>query len=54
LGAKVGKKWDWQGKNEIFSSKKLAEWEINCNFEAPEPAKPLNDAQMCGSFYFRM
>jgi hypothetical protein len=21
-------------------------------FAAPEPAKPLNDAQMCGSFYF--
>ena len=21
-------------------------------FASPEPAKPLNDAQMCGSFYF--
>ena len=23
-----------------------------CIFAVPEPAKPLNDAQMCGSFYF--
>ncbi len=23
-----------------------------CIFAAPVPAKPLNDAQMCGSFYF--
>ena len=22
-----------------------------CTFATPEPAKPLNDAQMCGSFY---
>ena len=25
---------------------------IICNFAAREPAKPLNDAQMCGSFLF--
>jgi hypothetical protein len=23
-----------------------------CTFASPEPAKPLNDAQMCGSFFF--
>ena len=26
--------------------------EILCKFAAREPAKPLNDAQMCGSFLF--
>ena len=25
---------------------------ILCKFAAREPAKPLNDAQMCGSFLF--
>lgn len=25
-GAKIQRKWDWQGENEIFSSKKLTEW----------------------------
>ena len=25
---------------------------IILTFASPEPAKPLNDAQMCGSFYF--
>ena len=25
---------------------------IILTFAPPEPAKPLNDAQMCGSFYF--
>ena len=30
----------------------LAERKKVCNFAALEPAKPLNDAQMCGSFYF--
>ena len=25
---------------------------IICSFAAREPAKPLNDAQMCGSFLF--
>ena len=29
-----------------------AEWKKVCIFAAPEPAKPLNDAQMCGSFSF--
>ncbi len=31
-GAKIRRKWDWQGKNEIFSSKKLTEWDKSCNF----------------------
>ena len=26
-------------------------WDVRCGME-PEPPKPLNDAQMCGSFYF--
>jgi len=30
----------------------LAGWENVCNFAPLEPAKPLHDAQMCGSFYF--
>ena len=35
-----------------FSLKNLAVKRICRNFAALEPAKPLNDAQMCGSFYF--
>ena len=32
--------------------KSLAISEKGIIFASPEPAKPLNDAQMCGSFYF--
>ena len=35
-----------------FFAKILASKEKVCIFAAPEPAKPLNDAQMCGSFFY--
>ena len=36
----------------IFLAKKFVLSMIIRIFAAREPAKPLNDAQMCGSFYF--
>ena len=36
----------------IFLAKKFVFSMIICIFAAREPAKPLNDAQMCGSFLF--
>ena len=54
VGGKDTKKLGLAREKRDFFIKKLTEWEISCNFAAPEPAKPLNDAQMCGSFYFRM
>ena len=36
----------------IFLPKYLAVSDKSHTFVPPEPAKPLNDAQMCGSFYF--
>ena len=36
----------------IFPAKKFVLSMIIRIFAAREPAKPLNDAQMCGSFYF--
>jgi abortive infection bacteriophage resistance protein len=42
------------GKNKAFPkkvSKFFGKSEIIRTFAPPEPAKPLNDAQMCGSFY---
>ena len=36
----------------IFLAKKFVLSMIVCIFAAREPAKPLNDAQMCGSFLF--
>ena len=35
-----------------FSSKRLVIPNKSSTFTPPEPAKPLNDAPMCGSFYF--
>ena len=35
-----------------FLPKKLLVSKNLRTFAAPVPAKPLNDAQMCGSFYF--
>ena len=43
------------GKIKAFPkkvSKFFGNSEIIRTFALPEPAKPLNDAQMCGSFYF--
>ena len=43
------------GKIKAFPkkvSKFFGNSEIIRTFATPEPAKPLNDAQMCGSFYF--
>ena len=43
------------GKNKAFPqkvSKFFGDSKIIRTFAALEPAKPLNDAQMCGSFYF--
>ena len=37
---------------KTFFTQMLAERKKVCTFAALEPAKPLNDAQMCGSFYF--
>ena len=39
--------------NLNFCSKKLLIFEEVSIFALLEPAKPLNDAQMCGSFFFR-
>ena len=39
-------------KNCIFSLKYLVNPIKSSTFASLEPAKPLNDAQMCGSFYF--
>lgn len=36
----------------FFSAKKFVLSMIICTFVTREPAKPLNDAQMCGSFLF--
>ena len=36
----------------IFLTKMFVLSMIICIFAAREPAKPLNDAQMCGSFLF--
>ena len=36
----------------FFLEKGLGISEKSTTFATPEPAKPLNDAQMCGSFYF--
>ncbi|MBQ9678430.1 MAG: hypothetical protein IJV44_09880 [Prevotella sp.] len=36
----------------LFLQKSLAISNYSTTFATPEPAKPLNDAQMCGSFYF--
>ena len=35
----------------IFQAFSLLIQKKNRTFAPPEPAKPLNDAQMCGSFY---
>ena len=35
-----------------FSSKSLAVWKNNRSLHHIEPTKPLNDAQMCGSFFY--
>ena len=43
------------GKIKAFPqkvSKFFGDSKIIRTFAPPEPAKPLNDAQMCGSFYF--
>jgi hypothetical protein len=43
------------GKIKAFPqkvSKFFGNSEIIRTYAVPEPAKPLNDAQMCGSFYF--
>ena len=37
-----------------FSSKKIGYPELGSTFAPREPAKPLHDAQMCGSFCFIM
>ena len=40
-------------KKEIKNSLKICRFRIIfVPLHSPEPAKPLNDAQMCGSFYF--
>ena len=52
VGDKDTKKMGLAREKRDFFIKKLAEWENSCNFAALEPAKPLNDAQMCGSFYY--
>ena len=39
-------------KNILFPAKKFVLSMIVRIFAAREPAKPLNDAQMCGSFLF--
>ena len=39
-------------KNILFPDKKFVLSMIVRIFAAREPAKPLNDAQMCGSFLF--
>ena len=36
----------------FFLQKCLVISNYSSTFASPEPAKPLNDAQMCGSFYF--
>ncbi len=38
--------------HNYFLLKYLAVSDESDTFASPEPAKPLNDAQMCGSFYF--
>ena len=35
----------------VFSLKKFGVSDFFRTFALPEPAKPLNDAQMCGSFF---
>jgi len=40
------------GPHRFFLQKSLDISNKSCTFAAPEPAKPLNDAQMCGSFLF--
>jgi len=52
VDCKDSKLWIMQGAKAIFFIKMLVEWEFVCNFAVPELAKPLNDAQMCGSFYY--
>ena len=36
----------------LFPANKIVLSKIICTFAALEPAKPLNDAQMCGSFLY--
>ena len=50
LGCFYSKSWC----SPLFSSKSLAIQNKSSTFAPPEPAKPLNDAQMCGSFCFIM
>ena len=56
LGCFYSKSWCSPLKKLVltafFLQKSLAIQNKSSTFAPPEPAKPLNDAQMCGSFYF--
>ena len=51
-GAKIGKIWIGQGGKQIFSSKCLRDGKMFVNLPPQNPPSLINDAQMCGSFYF--
>ena len=43
-----------QSPSKKYFSKILQKLKKKCIFAALEPAKPLYDAQMCGSFFFNL
>ena len=47
------KPFDFLAQDKERSSENLEDSDNLCTFVAPKPQKPLNDAQMWGSFYFR-
>lgn len=47
-----GKNYLFQPSSSFFPSNYLHNPNKCLNFATPEPAKPLNDAQMCGSFLY--